>query len=289
MGPNRGVPGREGGRPQDPRGFPLAEARAVLRERVPEEPEVFLVLGSGLGGVADGISDPVSISFEEIPGFLRVGVVGHAGRFVGGTLLGRRVLVQSGRFHFYEGHPASLIVAPVRLAATLGARVVILTNAAGGIRPDLVPGSILLLDDHLNLQERSPLLGPVEEGEERFPDMSAPYDEELQSLAREVAAELGIPLSRGTYAAVLGPSYETPAEVRMFRRAGADAVGMSTVPEVIVSRASGMKVLAFSLITNLAAGLGSGTLDHQEVLEVGSSAGGKLEALIRGVIGRIPS
>ena len=287
MTPEEDVFGREGPLSADRIPFPLDEARAFIRERIPAEPEVLLVLGSGLGGLAAGVLDPVSIPFEDIPGFPGAGVVGHAGRLIGGRLGGKRVLVQSGRFHFYEGYPASLVVAPVRLGAALGARTAILTNAAGGIRSDLVPGSILLLDDHLNLQGRNPLSGPVEGREERFPDMSAPYDIDLQALAMEVAVELGIPLSRGTYAAVLGPSYETPAEVRYYKQAGADAVGMSTVPEVIVARASGLRVLTFSLITNLAAGLGSGTLEHQEVLEVGSEAGGSLEKLIREVLVRV--
>ena len=168
-------------------------------------------------------------------------------------------------------------------------KTVILTNAAGGIHPSLTPGSILLLEDHLNLLSRSPLAGPVEEGEDRFPDMSAPYDPELQALALEVALELGIPLARGTYAAVLGPSYETPAEVRFLEKAGAQAVGMSTVPEAITARALGLRVLAFSLITNRAAGMGGGPLNHDEVLETGKGSGGKLKALIRAIIGRLTS
>ena len=287
--PDREVLAWKGQESAGPRSFPLDEARAFIRERIPEEPEIHLVLGSGLGGLADGVSDPVSIAFEDVPGFPGAGIIGHAGRFIWGFLGGKRVLVQSGRFHFYEGYPSSLVVAPVRLGAALGAHTVILTNAAGGVRPDLVPGSILLLDDHLNLQGRNPLSGPVEGEEERFPDMSAPYDIELQSLAIDVAEDLEIPISQGTYAAVLGPSYETPAEVRFYRQAGADAVGMSTVPEVIVGRAAGSRVLAFSLITNLAAGIGPGMLEHQEVLDVGREAGGRLALLVREVLGRIPS
>jgi purine-nucleoside phosphorylase len=197
---------------------------------------------------------------------------------------GKWVLFQAGRFHFYEGLASGVVVAPVRLAAHLGARTVILTNAAGGIAPELRPGSILLLDDHINLMGRSPLAGPEVEGEERFPDMSAPYDPELQGLALDLAGEKGIPLSRGSYAAVLGPSYETPAEIRFLRAAGADAVGMSTVPEVIAARALGMRVLAFSLITNHAAGLGSAPLRHDEVLEMGRVAGGQLNELIRSLL-----
>jgi purine-nucleoside phosphorylase len=278
----------EGGSPAEPP-FPLEEAGAYLEERMASKPEVFLVLGSGLGGVAEGLADPVSVPFGDVPGFPDAGVVGHAGTFLSGSLEGRSVLVQSGRFHFYEGHPASLVVAPIRLAASLGARFAVVTNAAGGIRPDLSPGSILLLDDHLNLQDRNPLVGPVLDGEQRFPDMSAPYDPGLQELALEVAAGLEIPLSRGTYAALLGPSYETPAEVRYFRECGAHAVGMSTVPEVIVARARGLRVLAFSLITNLAPGLAQGVLDHQEVLDMGRLVGDRLANLIREVVARLPA
>jgi purine-nucleoside phosphorylase len=280
--------GIRGGGSAAERPFPLEEAGAYLQERISVKPEVFLVLGSGLGGVAEGLEDPVSVPFADVPGFPDAGVVGHAGTFLSGSLEGRRALVQSGRFHFYEGHPASLVVAPIRLAASLGARFAIVTNAAGGIRSDLSPGSILLLDDHLNLQDRSPLAGAVEDDEQRFPDLSAPYDPGLQKLVLEVAAGLEIPLSRGTYAALLGPSYETPAEVRYFRECGADAVGMSTVPEVIVARARGLRVLAFSLITNLAPGLAPGVLDHQEVLDMGRLVGDRLTRLIREVVARLP-
>jgi len=261
-------------------GLPMEEALRALRERIPERPDVFLVLGSGLSGLAEGVSEAVSIPIHEIPGFPEPGVAGHAGRLVSGWVEGKGVLFQAGRFHFYEGHAPGVVVAPVRLAAHLGARTVILTNAAGSISPELSPGSILLLDDHINLMGRHPLVGPVVDGEERFPEMSAPYDPELQSLALELAREKGIPLSKGTFAAVLGPSYETPAEIRFLRRAGADAVGMSTVPEAITARALGMRVLAFSLITNQAAGLGPGPLHHDEVLEMGRAAGGRLKKLV---------
>jgi len=265
----------------------MEEALKALRERIPERPDVFLVLGSGLGDLAEGVTEGVSIPFDEIPGFPEPGVAGHAGRLVGGRVEGKGVLFQAGRFHFYEGHAPGVVVAPVRLAAQLGARTVILTNAAGSISQELSPGSILLLDDHINLMGRHPLVGPVVDGEERFPEMSAPYDPELQSLALELAREKGIPLSRGTYAAVLGPSYETPAEIRFLRRAGADAVGMSTVPEAITARALGMRVLAFSLITNQAAGLGPGPLHHDEVLEMGRAGGGRLKKLVWSLLARL--
>jgi len=267
--------------------FPMGEALKALREKIPERPDVFVVLGSGLSDLAEGVTDGVSIPFDAVPGFPEPGVKGHAGRLVSGQVQGKRVLFQAGRFHFYEGHAPGVVAAPVRLAAHLGARTVILTNAAGSLVPELTPGSILLLADHLNLTGRSPLAGPAVEGEERFPDLGAPYDPELQSLALEVAGKRGIPLAKGTYAAVLGPSYETPAEVRFLRMAGADVVGMSTVPEAITARALGMRVVAFSLITNHAAGLGPEPLHHDEVLEMGYVAGGGLKELIRAFLARL--
>jgi purine-nucleoside phosphorylase len=259
----------------------------MLGERLPERPEIFLVLGSGLGRLEEEVVQPTVVPFGRIPGFPSAGVAGHAGRLVGGRVEGRRVLLQAGRFHLYEGHPSEVVLAPVRLAAALGAHTLILTNAAGGIHPQLGPGSVLLLDDQINLMFRSPLAGPVHPPEARFPDMSAPYDAGLQRLATEAAREVGIPLPRGTYAAVLGPSYETPAEVRFLRWAGADAVGMSTVPEATVAHALGMRVVAFSLVSNAASGLG-GTLSHAEVLRAGGEAGGRLASLVRALIRRIP-
>jgi purine-nucleoside phosphorylase len=267
--------------------FDPAAAAQVLRERITVEPRVLLVLGSGLGPLAESVQDHVIVPFEAVGGLPSVGVAGHAGRWIAGHLEGEQVLVQSGRFHFYEGHGAEVVGAPVRIAQRLGVDTVILTNAAGGIAKELDPGSIMLIDDHLDFLHRGPLAGPVQAGEARFPDMSAPYDPLLQRLALEAALELGIQLTRGTYAALLGPSYETPAEIRMLERLGVQAVGMSTVPEVIVARALGVRALAFSLITNKAAGLGQGTLGHDEVVEVGRAAAGSLEALVRGVMRRL--
>jgi purine-nucleoside phosphorylase len=236
----------------------------------------------------DEVEDPLEVAFSEVPGLPKPGVAGHAGKWLGGVLGGTTVLLQSGRYHFYEGHPAEVVVAPIRLAARLGVRIAILTNAAGGINPELGPGSIMLLDDHQNHQGRSPLVGPVVEGEVRFPDLSAPFDEELQKLAMNVAGRERIRLRLGTYAAVLGPSYETPAEIRYLRRLGADAVGMSTVPETIVAAALGLRVVAFSLITNRAAGLSREALDHSDVLAIGSESGPKLQRLIEALVRDLP-
>jgi purine-nucleoside phosphorylase len=267
--------------------FSLQEAASAVGDRLPDAPEIFLVLGSGLGGLADGLEDTVAIPFRDVPGFPQVGVAGHAGRLICGVLEGKRVLMQAGRFHFYEGHPPEIVLAPVRLAASLGARTLILTNAAGGMAEGLEPGSLMLLADHLNLMGRSPLAGPVQEPEERFPDMSEPYDASLRERAKELAAGLGIPLQEGTYAAVLGPSYETPAEIRFLKGVGAHAVGMSTVPEAITAKALGMQVVGFSLITNKASGMGDTPLDHKEVLEVGKDSGEALKTLVRALIGAI--
>lgn len=268
----------------------MEEAIAFLRERVTRAPAAALVLGSGLGGLADEIRDAVRIPYAEIPGFPRSTVAGHAGALVAGILNGVEVVAMQGRFHLYEGWDAAEVALPIRALSALGVELLLLTNAAGGLRPGMGSGELMLLADHLNLTGRNPLTGPVVGREERFPDMSEPYDPELRRLAESVALELRIPLSQGVYAALLGPSYETPAEVRMLRTLGADAVGMSTVPEVLVARALGMKVLAISLVTNLAAGLGPAALSHDEVMEVGAAVRDRLAALVTALLPRaVPS
>jgi purine-nucleoside phosphorylase len=265
-----------------------AEGAEVLRERLPRTPEVALVLGSGLGGLTGALADPTEVPFDALPGFPPSGVEGHAGRFVAGTLGERYVLAQAGRYHVYEGHPDAVVVAPVRCMAALGIGDLVLTNAAGGLDPLLEPGDLLLLNDHLNLMFRHPLVGPVRNGEARFPDMSAPYDPSLRELAMAVARELGIRLREGVYAAVTGPSYETPAEVRMLARMGAHAVGMSTVPEATVAAALGLRCIGFSMVTNKAAGLSLTPLNHEEVMEVGARAGATLARLLAALVGRLP-
>ena len=276
--------------PPSPRPPPdVGEAAARLRRALGFRPDAVVVLGSGLGGLADRVEDAVRIPFTDLPGFPPSGVAGHAGRYVGGTLGGRRVVLQAGRYHFYEGHPREVVAAPVRLAAALGASTLILTNAAGGVGPRFAPGSIVLLDDHIDLMFRAPLAGAVVGAEERFPDMSAPYDPEIQALALAVAREEGIALERGTYAAVTGPSYETAAEVRMLRRLGADVIGMSTVPEVIVARASGMRCLALSLVTNAATGLSGQVLSHEEVVEAGRASAERMTRMLTRIIAALPA
>jgi purine-nucleoside phosphorylase len=272
-----------------PEPFDAAQAAERLAAALPRAPETLLVLGSGLSGLADVLADPTVVPFSDLPGFPTVGVAGHAGRYVCGLLEGRRVLVQAGRFHLYEGHARAIVAGTVRVARRLGVRTLLLTNAAGGIDPRLEPGSLMLIDDHLDLTFGRPLAGAVEAGEERFPDMGAPYAPELQALAERAALGLGIPLARGVYAAVAGPAYETPAEVRALARCGAHAVGMSTVPEVIVARAAGMRCLALSLITNRAAGLGGAVLAHDEVVAMGRAAEGALSRLLGRIVRDLPA
>jgi len=251
------------------------------------KPRVAIVLGSGLGGVADAVPDAVRVPYREIPGFPEPGAPGHKGELVAGTLEGVPLVVQSGRFHLYEGHTAELAALPTRVFARLGVDTLIVTNAAGGIRHTFRPPTLMLIADHINLMFRNPLVGPVVEGDQRFPDMSDPYDAALRASARAVARAEGIVLEEGVYAALLGPSFETPAEIRMLERLGADAVGMSTVPEVIVARARGLRCLGFSSVTNVAAGLSAQPLSHVEVLEAGARVAGQLERLIRGVLTRL--
>ncbi len=250
-------------------------------------PRVALVLGSGLGSLADAVQSAIRIPQSAIPGFPEPGAPGHKGELVAGTLEGVPLVVQSGRFHLYEGHTAELAALPTRVFARLGVDTLIVTNAAGGIRHTFRPPTLMLIADHINLMFRNPLVGPVVEGDQRFPDMSDPYDAALRASARGVALAEGIVLEEGVYAALLGPSFETPAEIRMLERLGADAVGMSTVPEVIAARARGIRCLGFSSVTNVAAGLSAQPLSHVEVLEAGARVAGQLERLIRGVLTRL--
>ena len=267
----------------------IEAAAAAAKQRLGgRSPTVAIVLGSGLGHLAEEVQQAVRIPYAEIPGFPQPSVAGHRGELVAGTLEDMPVLVQSGRFHLYEGHSADVAALPVRVFARLGVRTLIVTNAAGGVRPTFRAGTLMLIADHVNLMFRNPLIGPVLQGEERFPDMSEPYDPGLRALARQAAREAGIALEEGVYVGLLGPSYETPAEIRMLQRLGVDAVGMSTVPEVIVARARGIRCLGFSTITNLAAGISPTKLSHAEVLDVGRQMGQSLAAIVRGVVRLLP-
>lgn len=261
------------------------EAAGMIRSRwAGPTPEVAITLGSGLGGLASRITDAVRIPYGEIPGFHTPSVEGHKGELVIGRLGDKTVLAQSGRFHMYEGYSAQVTVHPVRTFHELGIQTLIVTNAAGGVNPGFGPGTIMLITDHINLSGRTPLEGPVLPGEERFPDMTTPYDTALRALARKVAEGHGIPLAEGVYLALLGPSYETSAEVRMLGVLGADAVGMSTAVEVIAARARGMRCLGFSTITNAATGTTVATVSHAEVMTVAGEAGTRIGQIIEGVI-----
>jgi purine-nucleoside phosphorylase len=266
----------------------IAEATAAVQNRLGRlRPRVAIVLGSGLGFLADEVSSPIRIPYQTIPGFPEPGVAGHKGELVAGTLEGVPVIVQAGRFHLYEGHPAAVAGLPARVFAELGVEILIVTNAAGGVRRTFSGGTLMLIADHINLMWRNPLIGQPEPGEQRFPIMHEPYDGKLRALARAVALEARIPLEEGVYAGLLGPSYETPAEVRMLERLGADAVGMSTVPEVLVARSRGVRCLGFSSITNPGAGLTGEALSHADVLVVSERVARRLSLLLKGVLPRL--
>jgi purine-nucleoside phosphorylase len=261
-------------------------AAAELRRRMGPEPfAAALVLGSGLGGLVEAVSDPVVLPFEDLPGFPRAGVSGHAGRWIGGRLEGRRILVQAGRYHIYEGWPLDLVTAPVRTAAALGTRILLLTNAAGGVRRSFAPGTLVALDDHIDLMG-----GKLPATDRTVHEASrSPYDPELRGLAARCAERVGVPLEHGVYAALSGPSYETPAEIGLLARLGADLVGMSTAPEATAARAAGMRCLGLSLVTNWAAGIAPGPLDHAEVIEMGRRSAATLERLIGEIVRELPT
>ncbi|HEU5220016.1 MAG TPA: purine-nucleoside phosphorylase [Gemmatimonadales bacterium] len=264
----------------------VAAARDAVAARLGNRrPSIAIVLGSGLGGLAELIADPVRIPYAEIPGFHVPNVEGHKGELVVGLLGGKTVLAQSGRFHMYEGYSAEENVLPIRLFGALGIETLIVTNAAGGVRRTFAAGTLMLISDHLNLSGRNPLVGPHRPGDERFPDMTEAYDAGLRIVARSQAVTLGVRLEEGVYAGLLGPSYETPSEVRMLERLGADAVGMSTVAEVIAARAQGIQCLGFSLVTNPGAGISHLPLSHQDVMETAGTAGKELARLIEGIVG----
>ncbi|HEX5408440.1 MAG TPA: purine-nucleoside phosphorylase [Gemmatimonadaceae bacterium] len=261
----------------------IASAAAAVRARLGGlQPRIAIVLGSGLGGLVRRIADPVEIPYAAIPGFPIPAIPGHAGRAVAGRIGEAQVLAYAGRFHPYEGHSPADVALPVRVAHALGAHTLLVSNAAGGIRHTFRTGDLMLIRDHLNLMWRNPLVGPVHHGELRFPDMSSPYDDELLTLLRAAAHAAAVPFVEGIYAGVLGPSYETPAEIRMLERFGADAVGMSTVPEVLCARAADMRVAGVSCITNAASGIGDARLDHADVLR---ATGRAQEAFDRLVVG----
>ncbi|PTX50879.1 purine-nucleoside phosphorylase [Melghirimyces profundicolus] len=266
------------------------EAAEAIRGRSDRRPKIGLVLGSGLGILAEEIEEATSIPYGEIPHFPVSTVEGHAGKLVLGTLETQPVVAMQGRFHFYEGYRMQEVTFPIRVMKELGVDILLVTNAAGGINTDFEAGDLMLIQDHLNLMFTNPLIGPNHpEWGVRFPDMSEAYDSTYRQLAKRVAETRGLSLREGVYAGLTGPSYETPAEIRMLRRMGADAVGMSTVPEVMVARHAGIRVLGISCISNMAAGILPQPLSHEEVMETAERVKPRFIELVKGIVRDIPS
>lgn len=267
----------------------LDDTARWIRGKRETAPRVGLVLGSGLGSFAQKLKNRIAIPYEEIPHFpVPSGVVGHAGELVLGDVGRTPVVVLSGRVHFYEGRPMTDVVYPARVLARLGVGAVVLTNAAGGVRRTFKPGDLMLISDHINAFGTNPLIGPNEEAiGHRFPDMSAVYDKNLRRLAKATARELKVPLREGVYLGNSGPSYETPAEIRAYRTVGADAVGMSTIPEAIALRHAGVRVLGISTITNMAAGILPQPLDHSEVLATTKRVGERFVRLLTALVPKV--
>jgi purine-nucleoside phosphorylase len=263
-------------------------ATRVIRARTTVEPRIAIVLGSGLGGFADDFEDAVGIPYQEIPGFVPSTAQGHAGRLVMGKIDGIPVLAMQGRLHYYEGYSLEEVTFPIRVFGLLGIKTVVLTNASGGINVEFTEGALMVISDHVNLMGVNPLRGPNDERfGPRFPDMSAVYSPELQELVVDEAKAIGVEVRRGIYGGLAGPSYETPAEIHLLRNLGADAVGMSTVPEAIVARHMSLEVLGISCITNMAAGIGDEPINHDDVMAAGDRVRGTFTDLLRRVIGAI--
>lgn len=267
----------------------INEASEYLKQHMTIQPEIAIILGSGLGPLGEQIENPTTIAYSDIPHFPISTVPGHAGQFIAGTLSGRPVLVMQGRFHYYEGYEMSEVTLPIRVFASLGIRYLFVTNAAGGIKESLKPGTIALITDHLSMMCPSPLRGPnLDAFGPRFKDMTEVYSHQLARIARQAASTCQISLQDGIYAYFRGPQYETPAEIRAIRTLGADMVGMSTVPEAIVARHCGMETLGLSLITNRAAGLSIEELNHQEVIEIANAATQNMIKLAKEIIAHFP-
>jgi purine-nucleoside phosphorylase len=266
----------------------VQEAAGWVGGRIGQRPDVAIVLGSGLGDFTAVLAEATTFAYGDIPNWPASAIVGHAGTLVVGTLAGKRVAALSGRAHFYEGHDLRTVTFATRVIGTLGVKTLILTNAAGGINLTFKPGTLMLMDDHINLMGSNPLVGPNDERfGPRFPDMSEVYSTRLRQLAGDAARARGLALAHGVYAALHGPSYETPAEIRYLRTIGADAVGMSTAPEAIVARHMGVEVLGISCITNMAAGVLPQPLVHDEVMEVARRVRGEFCALLEGIVERL--
>src|SRR3989440_4885170 len=264
------------------------KAARMIRARVKVDPTVAIVLGSGLGAFADELKDSNAIRYDEIPGFARATVEGHAGRLVIGKSGETIIAAMQGRFHFYEGYSLEEVTFPIGVLKLLGVRTLVLTNAAGALNVEFTPGSLMVISDHINLLGANPLMGPNDDRfGPRFPDLTLVYAAELQNMVIEEARAMGMEMRRGIYASLSGPSYETPAEIHMVRTLGADAVGMSTVPEAIVARHMDLRVIGISCITNLAAGVSNRPIDHSQVMAIGESVRGQFTELLRRVIAKL--
>jgi purine-nucleoside phosphorylase len=268
----------------------IREAADYIGTRTNVRPAIALVLGSGLGVLADEIENAVTISYADIPHFPVSTVEGHAGELLIGTLAGKPVLLMKGRFHMYEGYGAETVSFPVRVMKALGVTTLLVTNAAGGVNASFQPGDLMLISDHINFMFKNPLIGPNDpEVGVRFPDMSEAYSKRLRALARGVGEKVGVAFQEGVYAGLLGPTYETPAEIRMLRTLGADAVGMSTVPETIAARHSGIEVLGISCISNMAAGMLDQPLNHAEVMETAERVRETFIRVVKGIVAELPA
>jgi len=266
----------------------IRKATDLIRSVTRRRPETAIILGSGLHRLAEEMDTEVILPYGDIPGFPEPGIKGHKGAMLFGTLAGKEVVVMDGRYHYYEGHDMESIALPVRVMKMLGADRLIISNAAGGMRPGFMVGDLMLIEDHINLMGTNPLIGKnLDELGPRFPDMSAVYNQEMRDIAMTVARELGIMLHEGVYAAVTGPVYETPAEYRYLYRIGADAVGMSTVPEAIVARHMDMKIMAISVITDLGIEGHTEIITHEAVLEAAEATAPRLTAIVKGVLARL--
>lgn len=266
----------------------IEEAGKYITSKLAIIPEIAIILGSGLGSLADEVENPIIIKYSEIPHFPVSTVAGHAGQFVCGTLCSKKVIMMQGRFHYYEGYSTKEVTLPVRVLNYLGVKTLIVTNAAGGVNTNFKPGDLMVIKDHMNFGAPSPLIGSnMDYFGPRFPDMSNPYDRELVDLAIDTAGKNDIDIVSGVYFMMSGPNYETPAEIRMIRKLGADAVGMSTVPEVIAAKHSSMKVLGISCITNMAAGILDQPLNHAEVIETSNKVKNKFVKLVKSIITNI--
>ncbi len=264
------------------------EAAGWIRAKCREVPDTAVILGSGLGTFAESLTPAMAVAYEAIPHWPPSRITGHAGRLVLGSAAGRRVLALSGRVHVYEGHDLEAVTFAIRVLGRLGVRSLVLTSAAGGINPRFTRGALMVLDDHINFIGANPLVGPNEDRfGPRFPDMTVVYADRLRRIADEAARSIGLPIEHGTYIAVSGPSYETPSEIRAFRLLGADAVGMSMVPEALVARHMGLDVLGLSCITNMAAGMSAGPVTQEEVIETASRVRAEFVALLEGILSRL--